>query len=455
MNVLERRSLTGLVSLYATRMLGLFMVLPVLSVFSDSYQGATTLLIGVALGVYGLTQSLFQIPLGILSDKIGRKPIILGGMLVFLVGSVVAALSTSVYGLILGRALQGAGAVASTIMALLSDLTTEQNRTKAMAAVGGSIGIAFALAMVGGPVVASYAGVSGIFWLTALLAALGVLVVIFWIPAPVRVSRIASREALAMPSLFWSTLCHRDLLRLNLGVFILHLVQMASWVSVPWVLSHSLGFEISRHWLLYLLTMGFGFVAMLPFMIIAERKRILKWVFAAAVLLLAIAEGSLYMAEGRFWLFVLGMFLFFMAFNLLEASLPSLVSKVSPSGSRGTAMGIYSSSQFFGAFLGGVVGGFVAQHYGHPAVFVMSVVAVVIWLLIALTMAPPRHWASVVVSLQEDELVSLPVADIEHSVAGVEEVTFFPEQQLMYLKVDKAVYDPATLEKILGRPLPA
>ncbi|MFA5494677.1 MAG: MFS transporter [Porticoccaceae bacterium] len=454
MNSLEIRSLIGLVSLYATRMLGLFMVLPVMSLYGGDYTGSTTMLVGVALGIYGLTQGLFQIPLGMLSDRLGRKTIIVGGMVVFLLGSLVAATAESIHGLIIGRALQGAGAVASTIMALLSDLTTEQNRTKAMAAVGGSIGLSFALAMIVGPAIASSFGMNAIFWLTAALAIAGILVVIYWIPTPVAMNRLSSREALAMPALFGRTLANRELLRLDAGIFLLHMIQMASWVSVPFVLSNVLAFELSRHWWLYLLTMGFGFVAMLPFMIVAERKRILKWVFVGAVAVLAVAELLMYTAGQRFGVFVTGLFLFFMAFNLLEACLPSLVSKAAPSGTRGTAMGIYSSSQFLGAFVGGIAGGTLAQVVGAEAVFLFSAAMAIVWVLIAATMPRPRHWASVVIPLLDGEQVPNG-ASIRDRVAGVEDVLLIPDQRLVYLRVDKGLFDQPALEKLLGRPLVA
>ena len=454
MNPLEIRSLVGLVSLYATRMLGLFMVLPVLSLYGADYAGSTTVLIGVALGIYGLTQGLFQIPLGMLSDRIGRKTVILGGTAMFLVGSVVAATADTVYGLIAGRALQGAGAVSSTVMALLADLTTEQNRTKAMAAVGGSIGLSFAVAMIAGPAIASAFGMGAIFWFTAALGAAGILVVVYGIPDPVAMSNLSSRETLAMPALLGTTLANRELLRLDIGIFLLHMIQMASWVAVPFVLSQVLDFPLHRHWWLYLLTMGFGFVAMLPFMIVAERKRILKWVFVGAVGLLAVAERLMYLSGQRFGVFVAGLFLFFMAFNLLEASLPSLVSKVAPSGTRGTAMGIYSSSQFLGAFAGGLAGGALAHAYGHHGVFLFSAVMALLWGGVALTMPKPRHWASVVVQLRDDEQPP-DGASLRDLVAGVEEVLLIPEQRLVYLKVDKALFDQPALEKLLGRPLAA
>jgi len=235
------------------------------------------------------------------------------------------------------------------------------------------------------------------------------------------------------------------------------MVQMASWVSVPVVLSTVLGFEPSRHWWLYLLTMGFGFAAMLPFMIIAERKRIVKWVFVGAVVLLGLAELLMYLSGLRLGVFVAGLFLFFMAFNLLEASLPSLISKVAPVSAKGTAMGVYNTAQALGLFFGGVfgvAGGVLAQSYGAHAVFLFSLVMVTVWAVIAITMPRPRHWSSVVVKLQDGE-AGLFDASLGDLVAGVEDVLFIPDQGLMYLKVDKASFDQPALEKLLGRPLAA
>lgn len=454
MNRLETRSLTGLVALYASRMLGLFMVLPVLSLYGPDYSGATPFLIGLALGIYGLSQGLLQIPMGMLSDKVGRKAVIIGGMLLFLAGSVIAAGSDSIYGLIAGRTLQGCGAVASTIMALLSDLTLEENRTKAMAAVGGSIGLSFALAMVLGPVLASRGGLSLIFWITAAMAVVGILLVLFWIPTPVAVKRVSGSETLAMPSLFARTLANTELLRLDFGVFVLHMVQMASWVAVPFLLEDHFGLPVERHWLLYLTTMALGFFAMLPLIIVGERRHQLKPVFITAVVLLGVAEVMLFDAGNSFPLFAVALFLFFMAFNLLEATLPSLVSKAAPGGSRGTAMGFFSSSQFLGAFAGGVAGGYIAQHFGHAPVFLFSAVAVVVWAALALTMPAPRHWSSVIIDLSH---YAAPVCgeSLRERLPGIEEVTLIPDLQLMYLKVDKEHFDRRLLDEALGEPVVA
>lgn len=450
MNTLEIRSLLGLIALYATRMLGLFMVLPVLTLYAADYSGSTTFLLGVALGAYGLTQGILQIPLGMLSDRVGRKAVILGGMVLFLAGSLVAATADSIHGLILGRALQGAGAVASTIMALLSDLTTEENRTKAMAAIGGSIGFSFALAMVLGPVLASWGGLGVIFWFTAALGVLGT-AVIFWIPTPQTASPLASSEALPMPKLFKSTLRNTELLRLDFGVFVLHMVQMASWISIPFFLEQKLDLALEDHWWLYLLTMGLGFVAMLPLIIIGERKRRLKQVFVVAILLLAVAEALFFEAQGSFVLFGVAMFVFFMAFNLLEAALPSLVSKITPSGSRGTAMGIYSSSQFLGAFLGGIAGGYIAHKFGYQYVFLFSAGAALLWGLVAATMPAPRHWSTVVVDLANHPHVPADAVAVQGLLAGVEEVTFILDRKLMYLKVDRDNFDRRQLDTLLRR----
>lgn len=450
MQSFEIRSLSGLAFLYASRMLGLFMVLPVLALYATDYSGSNTLLIGLALGVYGITQGLLQIPFGLVSDRIGRKPVILVGMLLFLLGSLIAATADSISGIILGRALQGAGAVASAIMALLTDLTREEYRVRAMAAVGGSIGVSFAVAMVSGPWVAAHWGLSGVFWITAGLSLCGILVVLFVVPSPASPKAHAAREVLPIPGLLKATLCDRELLRLDFGIFTMHMVQMACWVSVPVILETLFQFDRQQHWWLYLTTMGLGFISIVPLVILAEKRRKMKSVFVFGVAILAMAEYTLAMTQTHFIVFAFGLLLFFMAFNLLEACLPSLVSKAAAGGSKGTAMGIYSSSQFLGAFVGGAGGGWLVHNYGLQSVFWFSLVMALVWLVVAATMASPRHWSSLVVDLLDGERLD---SKVYLAIPGVEDLVLIPEKRLAYVKVDKALFDRRDFEKVLGRPI--
>ncbi|HAD09196.1 MAG TPA: MFS transporter [Porticoccaceae bacterium] len=431
-NSTETRSLIALSFLYATRMLGLFMVLPVFALYADSYEGSTVMLVGLALGIYGLTQGVFQIPFGLLSDRIGRKPVIAGGMILFLAGSLLCAVAETAYAIILGRALQGAGAVAGVVMALLSDVTREQNRTRAMAAIGGSIGLAFIVAMITGPLVAQHWGMEGVFWLTSVLAGLGLLVVLVAVPNPL--VRHSGHEVVPVPAMLGRVLRDGQLWRLNVGIFSLHFAQMATWVSVPVVLEQVLDFDRSRHWSLYLSTMVAGFVLMLPFIWYGETRRKMKPVFLFAVSLLAVAELVMAGTGTALRQMVFGLVLFFMAFNLLEASLPSLVSKMAPAGIKGTAMGVYSTSQFLGAFSGGVAGGVVAHFAGFAGVFWLSLAVVLVWLGMASTMDRPRNLRSVVVDLNSGAAVDSH-RWVEH-FSGVEDVVVIPGENLAYVKVD-------------------
>lgn len=385
-----------------------------------------------------MTQACFQIPLGMLSDFLGRKPVIITGLIIFAVGSVIAATAQTVEGLILGRALQGSGAIASAIMAMVADLTTEENRTKAMAAIGASIGLSFSVAMILGPIVAAKTGLSGVFFLSGGLSVVGILIVMFVIPSPRSVG--AHKDVAASPALFATIIKNTQLGRLNLGIFSLHAILMISFVGVPGLIEDTLLLNKESHWKFYLPILLVAFVVMLPFMILAEKKRKIKPVFLAAVSVLGIANLSLlYVNQSYVWV-VLSVFVFFVAFNLLESILPSLVSKISPAGAKGTAMGLYSTSQFLGAFCGGTVGGLLTQLYSFHYVFGFSAIMAFLWFCVAYSMVPPRHLSSLCISVN-----SVKDAERVSSISGVIEVFHSVEESLLYLKVDRDILDDTAL----------
>ena len=448
----ERRAISGLAGLYASRMLGLFMVLPVLALYADTLAGATPLLVGVALGIYGLTQATLQIPFGLLSDRIGRKRVIAMGLLIFAFGSVVAAMADSIGGLILVRSLQGGGAVAAAIMALLADQTREQVRTAAMATIGLSIGVSFAIAMVLGPWLASWAGLSGVFWFTALLTLVGLLVLWRWVPPAPR--RLRHRDVGLDRKQFKSVITRPDLWRLDLSIFALHLVLMAIFVAIPFRLLNA-GVAVEYHGLAYLGIMALSFVAMVPLVIIAEKRQRMRLMCLLAIGAIAasLASLGLSLSQGH-WLFV-WLFVFFTGFNLLEATLPSMLSKLAPAGAKGTAMGVYSTSQFLGAFLGGTLGGLLANTWGLNAVFIGCAVLALAWWVAMWRMPSPPPLSSEVVALHDTQPDAINLL-MEHlaDVVGVEDVMVVPEERLMYLKVNRKELDQAALAKLIPPPRP-
>ena len=436
----------SIASLYGFRMLGLFMVLPVMSIYFDQYQQASAFLLGLALGIYGLTQALLQIPLGLLSDKIGRRPVILGGLLMFILGSVVAATAETAIGVVIGRALQGTGAIASTLMALVTDLTAEQNRTKAMASIGGSIGISFAVAMVLGPVVAVNFGLAGIFWLTAALGLIGAVIVFKAIPKTFSMRQ--NRETQTDLQQLGNLLREPSLMRLNIGIFFLHLTLMAAFVVIPNVLVQQLAINPDQLWWVYLSLLGGGFIAMLPAMIFTEKRNAQKKIFVLAVALMTLAMLVLGSTDGAV-LTVSMLFIYFAAFNLLEALLPSWLSKVCPVGNRGTAMGIYSSCQFLGTFTGGILGGFALANVGIDGLFWLLGLMLLFWCFVAATMASPKPLQTLI--LQVGETKASDFVKSISNIVGVEDILLIEGEDLAYVKVNKNLIDLESLKPFLNR----
>ena len=447
MNQIERRAVFSLAGIFGMRMFGLFMILPVLAILAEDLKGSTPFLIGLAMSAYGLTQAFLQIPFGMLSDRFGRKRIIAIGLVIFAAGSVVAATSDTIWGVIAGRALQGGGAIAAAVMALASDLTREVQRTKAMAVIGMSIGVSFAVAVVLGPIIAGALGLHGLFWFTALMALGAIMVLLFLVPNPTEAR--FHRDSQSLPGEFGNVLRNRDLLRLDFGILMLHMILTASFVVFPLVLRDA-GLSVMDHWLVYLPVLVLSMAAAIPFIIIAEKKHQIRPVFLAAILVVALAHMGLFFVQGSvFWISVF-LFVFFCGFNLLEATLPSLVSKIAPAGIKGTAMGVYSTSQFFGAFLGGVGGGWLYGEFGAESVFVAASAVAIIWLATASGMRAPRHLSSLLLNVGKlDESQAKTMFKQISSVAGVVEAVVVADDGVAYLKVDKDSLDYGTLHRLV------
>lgn len=371
-------------------MLGLFLILPVFAVHAAHIRGGDNhTLVGIALGTYGLTQGVLQIPYGMASDRYGRKRIIVLGLLLFALGSFIAAVGGNIYVIILGRAIQGAGAISAPVMAFLSDLTREQHRTKAMALVGSSIGLMFALSLVGAPLLYRYIGMGGIFIVTGVLALIAIWVVVSVVPEEALV-KIEAEEHVE-PARLGDVLRNLDLLRLNFGIFSLHAVQMAIFVVVPLALISAGGLAVGEHWKIYLPVVLGSFVLMVPAIFYAEKKNATKPVFLASIALMLAVQLGFVFALQNFTALVILLLGFFVAFNILEASLPSLVSRTAPGRAKGTALGVYNTTQSLGLFVGGAAGGWLMQHHGQAPVFVCGAILIVLWGIAAVGMRVPQR----------------------------------------------------------------
>ena len=446
----ELRATGALSVVFSVRLFGLFMIYPVFASYAAGLTGANPYLIGEALGIYGLTQGLLQVPFGLLSDRFGRKRLIAIGLILFSIGSAVAALSTSIFGVIVGRALQGAGAVGSVILALVADLTREENRTKAMALVGISIGASFMVALITGPIVGNLLGGDGMFWLMAALGLLGVLITRFGVPNSLRPQ--SRRDAEAVPVLIGAVLRDKELLRLDFGVFALHAMLTASFLVLPGVLHATLDVPVHDQWRIYLPVLAVSFGAMVPAVIVAEKYRCMKGVFVGATALLLLSQLALCLdREHHPWIVLASLVAFFSGFNVMEALLPSLVTKTAPAAAKGTAMGLFSSLQFLGIFAGGVIGGWASQQGGDTGIFSVTAGVGLCWVIMATTMARPAHFTTRLISIADDRLNDgEELATRLRRVAGVADVVVIAEEKLVYLKVDAKSFDASLAQSLAG-----
>lgn len=385
MNKQERIFALKISSIMATRLFGLFMIFPVFSVYAIQYTNTTPYLIGLAIGIYGLTQALLQIPFGYFSDQYGRKPLLIVGLIFFFIGSVVAANSTDIIQVIIGRSLQGSGAISAVLMAFLADFVAEDQRSKANAFVGMQIGIAFMLSLLIGPMITVSLGLSGLFWVIA-----GLSVVAMAIIATLPYVKPHAQYALSVPN--FKQVLTSKLLKLDFNVFTLHLILTCAFITVPLLLVENkiILSDLSDNWSVYLPVILLSFVGMLPIIIIAEKFKKHKSMIITAILIMAISQFLFYQVALTYVTFLSIMTLFFIAFNAMEAMLPSLVSKTAVSHKRGLAMGIYSTSQFLGAFVGGVFGGWIYYTFDLNSVFLFTTLMTIIWLGVALTMKPQK-----------------------------------------------------------------
>lgn len=447
LNRIEKKAAFSLASVFGVRMLGLFMILPVFAIYGEQLVGYSPIWLGLAIGAYGLTQALLQIPMGILSDKFGRKPVILAGLLVFLIGSIVAAMSETIYGVVLGRAIQGMGAIASAVLALAADLSREEQRPKVMATIGMFIGLSFTFAMILGPIVAESFGLSGLFWFTGLLTIIAMFMIKFMVPYSV--NKAPRGDNVALPEQISTLIRHPQLSRLNWGVFILHMALTACFVTLPKQFVES-GLALESHWQIYLPTLLGSFFLMVPFMIIAIKKQKEKAMFSAAVTLFALSLFLLWLLPMGLGSLIFSIVLFFTAFNYLEATMPSILSRIAPAGVKGSVMGIYSSSQFLGAFVGGIIGGFIASQYSEQMIFLAMALASVIWLLLTFGMQQLKKSKSfsfaTTITCEEraDEIAELLI-----NMPGVIEATLVHTEAVAYLKVDDKTANLAEIKALL------
>ncbi len=432
MNALERRSTFALSSIFALRMLGLFMIIPVFSVAGQSYEYATPALIGLAVGVYGLTQAILQIPFSLIADRFSRKPLVVIGLLLFALGGAIAAMSDTIYGVIIGRAIAGGGAVSAVVMALLADVTREENRMKAMATMGMSIGLSFVVAFTLGPWLTGLVGISGLFWVTTIMG-LAAIAMLLMVPKVTRHHRNFQQGYLIQLK---QVLKMGDLNRLHVSVFSLHLLLTAMFIYVPSQLIEFANIPLASHGWVYLPLLVISLFFAFPSIILAEKYRKMRGIFLTAIAGIIVGLLVLIFGFESKYILLTGLGIFFIAFNVMEALLPSWLSKVAPIQSKATAMGVNASSQFLGAFFGGTLGGQLLLLNDTSMGWSILTAVAIIWLFISFGLAQPRYLSSLVLSLPENRQTDEWTSQLL-SIHGIEEVVVMPEQHVAYVKVDK------------------
>lgn len=454
MNSSEVRATFALGSIFALRMLGLFMIVPVFAIYGQSYTGATPALIGLAIGIYGLSQALLQIPVSLLADRTSRKPLIVIGLLIFAIGGAIAASSTSIWGVILGRAIAGSGAISAVVMALLADVTREEHRGKAMAAMGMSIALSFIVAFSVGPILTHRVGLSGLFWLTSIAGILAMSLLLI-VPTPMRA---LTQNPLGIKTQLYSILKLPDLNRLHFSIFSLHLLMTATFVLIPSQLVEYAHIPVHEHGWIYLPLLLLGFILAIPAIIVAEAKRRMRRRFLSGVALITVSLFVLTVFDQNRIGLLVGIGLFFIAFNTLEALLPSWLAKRAPIAAKATAMGVNASSQFLGAFFGGVLGGQLLTHANSQVSWAILAAVACVWLIVASKLISPPYLSSLAVRLPDDSAHPHSrnewVTDLL-KVEGVEDVVVLLEQHVAYLKIDKKkmnVLTQAQLSVLLGEP---
>ena len=449
LNRTEKKAAVALASIFGLRMLGLFLIMPVLAIYGQQYPDYTPLLVGVAIGAYGLTQALLQIPMGILSDRIGRRPIIIAGLAIFALGSAVAAMAETMQGVIVGRVIQGAGAIAGAVLALAADSAREEQRPKVMAAIGMGIGLSFVLALILGPLLGNIIGMPGLFWFTAVLAVGGIL--LMWKGMPVTHQKVPTRDVLPVAAELGRLMKNTQLQRLNFGIFVLHVVLTAWFVTLPLQLVDA-GLAAQHHSWLYLPTLLLSFVVMIPMMLILLRKKQQVLGMRLAMLMLIVSLSAIAVFSGQLWGLVVSVWIFFIGFNYLEASFPALLTQHAPAGSKGSASGLFTTWQFSGAFVGGVAGGYLFQNFGAIGVMLFCISLLVCWLILSIGLLQVSATTRLNITtriLSPSEAREL--SQLLGEASGVEEAIVIPDEGATYLKIKKDEYDAEAIKVVVAR----